>query len=118
MLRHPKGYRSYVPPGELLLGTMCGTVLVLAVLSILPSATIAGIALHIKDGPVAPPYWSLIGWALLFSSAACGGWAIWVRRNLDRLATTIPAWLLSIISLVLMVSQLFIVGYWMANYSD
>jgi hypothetical protein len=117
MLRHPKGYRPYVPPAELLLGTISGLVLVLAALSLGPDLMMTGRPFHyVVDAPPPPSYWSPIGWLLVVASLALGGWAFWVRRNIGRLQKSVPVWLFSIIALLLMWLQCSIIEYWMANF--
>jgi hypothetical protein len=116
MLKHPRGYRPYVPPGELLLGTMNGTVLLFSVLTILPNVAMTGSPWSEGDHPPTPDHWALIGLALLVSCVVCGGWAYWARRNIERLLSSVPAWLFSVIALLLMVSQLLVIRYWFVNF--
>jgi uncharacterized BrkB/YihY/UPF0761 family membrane protein len=117
MLKHPKGYRRYVPPGEVLLAGINMLSLALSVMLFCPSLLMVGTATMTGDHAMPPAYWSYIGLVLILLNILGFYWAFWACQNTVRLLNRPFAWIGSLFILAsLFLFELRFIGFWVTAY--
>jgi hypothetical protein len=118
MLKHPKGYRRYVPPGEVLLALINSFTLVLAVFTLIPAIGMSLSAWASGDHPMPTPNWSIVGLGLVVINALAFYWAHWVLLRLRTVVRWPLIWLSSIVMLLsIVLFQWSFLVFWITRHN-
>lgn len=99
MLRHPKGYRPYIPRAELTLGTISALTLVSAASLLIPTILIGTNPITVDSYTgiaYLPSDWVAISRILAILNVVSISWALYVRKNIQALQRSPLVWLGSV----------------------